>query len=294
MRNGSWMDDSSVRQRLAVASKEATASGKALANFMLAHIGDLPFETARSVAEKVGVSELTVGRFCRSIGYDGFKDLKDRLKDDISDSPWLLGDRLKDLQRKSATDTALARSLELAVASVVRVYDYAETAAWDRAARRIAQADRVFVAGFQTERGLAEGFAHMLRYLRDEVTVVDVGGGNFAEVLLTDPTGCALVLIDARRYSHQSKLLAAKASERGMPVTIVTDLYCDWAASYGEEVFAVPTDLNLFWDATSGMWTLLQLLLNSVFAHCGPAVEERLNDVAGLYESFVGYSRSLK
>ncbi|MFD1329172.1 MurR/RpiR family transcriptional regulator [Mycoplana ramosa] len=294
MRNENWMDSSSVRQRLTTALTEASASGKAVANFMLANISDLPFETSRSVADKVGVSELTVGRFCRSIGYAGFKDLKERLKDDISDSPWLLGDRLRDLQQKSATDAALARSLELAVASVVRVYEYAHTEAWNRAAKRIAAADRVFIAGFQTERGLAEAFAHMLRYLRDEVQLVDIAGGNFAEVLLTDPAGCTLVLIDARRYSHQSQLLAAKAAERGMPITIVTDLYCDWATSYGDEVFAVPTDLNLFWDATSGMWTLMQLLLNSVFAHRGPSVEERLNSVASLYDSFVGYSRGQK
>jgi DNA-binding MurR/RpiR family transcriptional regulator len=290
MRNDNWMDNSSVRQRLTRALTEAAASGKALANFMLANISDLPFETSRSVADKVGVSELTVGRFCRSIGYDGFKDLKERLKGDISDSPWLLGDRLRDLQQKSTTDDALARSLELAVASVVRVYEYAHTEAWNRAAKRIAEADRVFVAGFQTERGLAEAFVH----LRDEVQMVDIAGGNFAEVLLTDPAGCTLVLIDARRYSRQCELLAAKASERGIPITIVTDLYCDWAASYGDEVFAVPTDLNLFWDATSGMWTLMQLLLNSVFAHRGPSVEARLNSVAGLYESFVGYSRGQK
>ena len=294
MQNGNWVDKSSVRQRLAGALTEASASGKTLANFMLANISDLPFETSRSVADKVGVSELTVGRFCRSIGYEGFKDLKERLKDDISDSPWLLGDRLRELQQKSTTDTELARSLELAVASVVRVYEYAHTDAWNRAAKRIAEADRVFVAGFQTERGLAEAFAHMLRYLRDEVQLVDVAGGNFAEVLLTDPKGCTLVLVDARRYSHQSKLLASKAAERGIPITIVTDLYCDWASSYGDEVFAVPTELNLFWDATSGMWTLMQLLLNSVFTHRGPAVEDRLNSVASLYESFVGYTSSPK
>lgn len=294
MGNGTWVDNSSVRQRLAVALNEASASGKALANFMLANIGDLPFETSRSVADKVGVSELTVGRFCRSIGYEGFKDLKERLKDDISDSPWLLGDRLKDLQQKSASDAALARSLELAVASVVRVYEYAHTEAWKQAAKRLAEADRVFVAGFQTERGLADAFAHMLRYLRDGVQVVDIAGGNFAEVLLTDPAGCTLVLVDARRYSHQSRLLASKAAERGIPITIITDLYCDWASSYGSEVFAVPTDLNLFWDATSGVWTLMQLMLNSVFANIGPEVEQRMGNVAGLYESFVGYTRSLK
>lgn len=62
------------------------------------------------------------------------------------------------------------------------------------------------------------------------------------------------MLIDVRRYSRQSQLLAAKAAERGMPITIVTDLYCDWAASYGDEVFAVPTDLNLFWDGASAVW----------------------------------------
>ena len=287
------MDNSLVRRRLTQALGEATASGRALANFMLANISDLPFETGRSIAAKVGVSELTVGRFCRSIGYQGLKDLKEQLKNDISDSPWLLGDRLHELRRKSAADDALARSLELTLASVVRVYDHARTDAWDRAARRLAEAERVFVAGFQTERGLAIGFVHQLRYLRDGVHLLDVAGGNFAEVLLTDPAGCALVLVDARRYSRQSRLLAARARARGIPVTIITDPYCDWAEGDGSEVFAVPTALGLFWDSTSGLWVLMQLLLHSIFAHCGPSVEERLNDVAGLYESFVGYSRGL-
>ena len=293
MRNENWIENSSVRLRLTDALKDAPASGQAIASFMLANIGALPFETSRSVADKVGVSELSVGRFCRSIGYKGFKDLKERLKDDISDSPWLLGDRLKDLQLKSLDKTdELSRSLELEIAATVRVYEFVRSEAWNRAAERLASVRRVFVVGFQTERGLAEAFAHGLRYLRDGVQVVDLAGGNFAEVLLTDSDDCALVLIDARRYSRQSKLLAQRAAERHVPTTLITDLYCDWGETFADEVFAVPTELNLCWDATSAVWSLMQLLLNSVFVKLGPSIEDRLDSITGLYESFVGHSKS--
>jgi DNA-binding MurR/RpiR family transcriptional regulator len=293
MRSENWVENSSVRQRLTLALREASASGQAIANFMLSNISELPFETSRSVAEKVGVSELTVGRFCRSVGYQGFKDLKERLKDDISDSPWLLGDRLKALRTANTADE-LARSLELEIAAIARVYEHAYTEAWSRAATRLATVDRVFVAGFQTERGLADAFAHHLRYLRDGVQIVDVAGGNFAEILLTDPNNCAVFMMDTRRYSHQSRLLAQKASERRIPVTLVTDLYCDWGELYAAEVFAVPTELNLCWDATSAMWSLIQLLLNSIFVKLGAPVESRLDSIAALYDGFVGHAKTPK
>ena len=293
MRNENWIENSSVRLRLTDALKDAPASGQAIASFMLANIGALPFETSRSVADKVGVSELSVGRFCRSIGYKGFKDLKERLKDDISDSPWLLGDRLKDLQLKSLDKTdELSRSLELEIAATVRVYEFVRSEAWNRAAERLASVRRVFVVGFQTERGLAEAFAHGLRYLRDGVQVVDLAGGNFAEVLLTDPDDCALVLIDARRYSRQSKLLAQRAAERHVPTTLITDLYCDWGETFADEVFAVPTELNLCWDATSAVWSLMQLLLNSVFVKLGPSLVYGRARIPGFFESFVGNPKS--
>lgn len=291
MKDHGWLEGSSVRQRLSECLEHATASGKALANFMLANISKLPFETSASVSKKVGVSELTVGRFCRSIGYSSFKELKENLKDDISDSPWLIGDRLRDFQARSTKGTAeIARSLELEIAAIVRVYELVGTEAWNRAVKRIARAPRVFIVGFQTERGLGDMFAHLLRYLRDDVYVVDLAAGNFAEVLLTKAEGRALVMVDTRRYSHQSRLLAQRAHEAKIPVTLITDLFCDWAETYADEVFAVPTEFNLCWDSTVAMASLMQLMLNSVFTELGPSVEGRLNSIAGLYDSFVGHT----
>ena len=69
-----------LKTRLATAMREGSKADKAVANYMSGALEDLPFETAASIAAKVKVSEATVGRFCRSIGYASLKDLKDHLR----------------------------------------------------------------------------------------------------------------------------------------------------------------------------------------------------------------------
>lgn len=280
-----------VKERLLESMENSTAAGRAIATYMLSNLSELPFETAASIAAKVGVGEMTVGRFCRSLGYNHFKELKADLKDDFGDSPWLVGDRLKDFAARARSgNDQLAAGLEMEIGALVRVYELAQTPEFDRFVTRLSTARKVYCAGFQTERGVASVLAHQLQYLRDEVHVVDVAAGNFVDVLLTDPTGIMLVVIDTRRYSRQSKLLAEAAHARGIPVTILTDTYCDWATSVSSEVFAVPTALNQFWDSLSPLVSLVQLAINGVFSQLGAEVENRLGQMFNCYKTFTGYA----
>ena len=147
----------SVRQKLSDSLAGASKADKAIASYMLAQLNSLAFETAASIAGKVAVSEPTVGRFCRSIGYASFKDLKDHLKQDLGDRPWLISDRLRDLQRRTlAGEDQLARGLQLEIAGLVAVYELAHTPEWKRVIKRLATTPAVFVTGFQTERGVAQ------------------------------------------------------------------------------------------------------------------------------------------
>ncbi|WP_439501338.1 MurR/RpiR family transcriptional regulator [Aminobacter ciceronei] len=280
-----------VRQRLTDSLQNGAGASRAIATYMLANLSELPFETAMTVAEKVGVSELTVGRFCRSIGYQHFKDLKADLKVDVSDSPWLIGDRLREFQastREGGGD--LARSLELELAATVRVYELVRTPQWSAVVKRLATVNNVFIAGFQSERGIAATMAHLLQYVRDGVHLVDHSSGIFSEVLLADPKASALVMFDARRYSRQAALLAQRSRDTGMPVTLVTDLFCDWAHDCTTEVFAVPSEINLFWDTNGPMLTLVHLMVNGIIGELGPEVEQRLDRMSGLYGDFVGHA----
>mgnify|MGYP001427144473 CR=1 FL=1 len=280
-----------LRQRLGHAAAEGTPAERAIASFLLANLSSLPFETAASVAQKVGVSEASVGRFCRAIGYRHLKDLKGSLQVDLGEKAWLIGDRLKDFHRRSRQGNAeLSRALEHEIAALVSVYEMASTPAFEAMVKRLSHARAVWVAGFQTERGHAAELAHNLQYLRPRVQLADVAAGHFAEVLLDEPEDATLVLIDGRRYSRLTRDLAQAARDEGIPVTLITDPYCDWAQEAATEVFAVPTDLNHFWDTTSAMSSLIGLIVNGVFRELGAAVEERMARVSALHGDFIGHT----
>lgn len=279
-----------LHDRLTGALSSASKADRAIANYMLSEPRALPFDTAANLAAKVGVSEPTVGRFCRAIGYAGFKDLKKNLKNDMSDQPWLIRDRLHDLRaRAQAGEDQLARGLELEMAALVSVYEIAHSASFDTVVQRLATAGAVYAIGFQTERGMAQIFVNQLQYLRERVQLLDPASGNFAEVLVMDGDDAALVIFEARRYSRHALLLAEEAKAAGIHVTLVTDPYCDWAHDVADEIFVVPTSFNLFWDSTAQMASLANLLVNGVFMALGPDVEARMDKIAQLYGRFTGH-----
>lgn len=280
-----------LRQRLSQSARDGTPTERAIASYFVSNLQSLPFETAATVAARIGVSEASIGRFCRSIGYASMKDLKGVLKSDLGDQAWLIGDRLQDFHKRSkAGNGELAQALENEMAALVAVYEMAATPEFDAAVKRLARSRSVFVAGFQTERGHAAELVHNLQYLRPGVHLADVAGGHFGEVLLSDPSETTLVLIDGRRYSRLTRDLAEKAQQAGIPVTLITDPYCDWGRGAVTELFAVPTDLNHFWDTTSAMSSLIGLLVNGVFRELGAQVEERMARISSLYGDFIGHT----
>ena len=284
-------DAGDLRDRLTAALESGTPSERALAHYLLHNLTSLPFETAAAVAAKVGVSEASVGRFCRAIGYRHLKDLKASLQVDLGEKPWLIGDRLRDFHARSQRDnTELARALEREIAALVAVYELAATEAFHDTVARLAHRPQVFVAGFQTERGHAAELVHNLQYLRPGVHLADAAGGHFAEILLAPPQETTLVLVDGRRYSRLTRDLAQAARDAGIAVTLITDPYCDWAPGIVTELFAVPTDLNHFWDTTSAMSSLIGLLVSGVFRELGAVVEDRMARVSALYGNFIGHT----
>ena len=280
---------SNLRERLQACLLNGSKADRAIASYMLAELGGVPFETAATLASKVRVSEPTIGRFCRSLGYKSFRDVKQQLRQDIGDKPWLIADRLREFQERSLSgENQLARSLQLEIAGLVSIYELVHSEEWKRVVKRLATDSHVFVAGFQTERGFAQYLVNQLHYLRKNVTLVDVAGGNFSDALLADPATSSLVIFEARRYSRLAKVLAQEAKAAGLHTILVTDAFCDWGRELVDEMFVVSTEFNLFWDSSAQMASLISLLVNAVFIALGPQVEARMNTIAALHGRVIG------
>ena len=261
-----------------------TVSERMIAGWLLDNMATIPFETAASIGQRVGVSAMTVGRFLKSIGYARLSALKDDLRGELGDAPWLLA--------PAAGAAGADARLKAETAAIADVYRLAETPEWSAVVTLLAGAGRVYVAGFQTERGLAAGFAHHLGYVRPKVRAIDGGAGLYDEVLTEADAGDVLVLIDIRRYSRHFRMLAERAVERGVPVVVVTDPYCPWARDLTPHILAAEIALGHFWDMNTALGSLLNLLVDGVVAAIGPArVHARLETLSDSYDAFVGFQQ---
>jgi DNA-binding MurR/RpiR family transcriptional regulator len=266
-----------------------TPAERQIANYMLNNRGQLPFETAASLAQKLGVSAVTVGRFCRLLGYSHFRAIKEEMRKGSGAAPWLVGDQLAQFMDRYGDQDQLRRSLELEMAALVEVYGMVDTPLWKAAASLVVRSELVQIAGFQTERGLAVLLANLLQYVREGVHLVDMSAGNYSDVFARQAKSRCLILLDMRRYSRQSLLLAEKAASESIPLVIITDKYCDWGRRYTPHIFALPSESGQFWSSSVAMTCFINLLVTSVVARSGKAVENHLEQVSELFDHFTGF-----
>ncbi len=272
---------------------DLSPSEQSVAGYMLDNIQMLPFETGASVAQAAGVSEMTVTRFVRGLGFDNLRDLKKRLRVSIAERENDVDDYMARFQTRDDRSVALQESLKLDLEAVVKAYELTASEAWSEAAAELAGARTVYVVGFQASKGLALDFASRLLWARPNVIFVENSSGTFGEIIAADPRDSLVVLVDTAAYAVRGVKLAGRLKDLGMPLIIVTDKFSHWAFSYTRFVFEAHTHVRTFWDSTAGISVVLNLMIDAVATRLGPKAREnfsKMSDMASLLGEFVGGS----
>jgi DNA-binding MurR/RpiR family transcriptional regulator len=260
--------------------KKFTASEQRLATFFLQHMQELPFETAASIAARLAVSPMTVGRFLRKIGFGDLRGVKASLRAASPESGWLS----RQITKALFDDAPLNAKIK----ALTDAHRMPRSAEWPRIIGLLAGADKVNVASFQLGRFLGLGFASALHTIRPNTYFADGGDGAYVDALLDSGPKSCLVLIDFRRYSRHFRLLAEEAAARRIPTVIITDVYCIWAREITDHVLLLETGFDSSWERLSVAQTILELLLVDV-AKRVKGREKRYDAIHELRSKFVGF-----
>lgn len=261
-----------------------------LATYFLNNMTGLQFETGASLAQAVGVSEMTVSRFVRVLGFENLRALKRRIRPDIIAQDGDVDDYMARFQVRGERREELRDSLRMELDAIVKAYSLTDSAQWDEAAVAIEKARVVYVLGFQASKGLAMDFASRLLWMRPNVIFVNSDSGTYGEVLMADPTTSVVVMVDTATYAARAIKLADRLKAIGMPLVIITDKFSLWGWSYSKWVFEAHTYVKTFWDSTAGISVISNLMLDSVAARLGPKAKanyQRMADAGKLLGEFV-------
>ena len=200
---------------------EFTKSERAVATSVLTNQESVMFGTLDSVAAEIGVSTTSVLRFCRKLGFAGFKDMQHAIRQNGR-----LHAELPDKFRRTAHadgDSVLVKTLTQDMACIkdtfARLSDDVLTSAVDA----VCHARRVYTFGMKESYALAHYAYTRLATVRPDVSVLQAGyNGEIESLLNLTPMDVCIVFL-FHRYTNQSLHILDALQERGIPVLLVTD-----------------------------------------------------------------------
>lgn len=260
--------------------EQGSKSNRRLAEVVLDDIDFASRASIADLAERAGVSEPTVTRFCRTLGYEGVRDLKRTLAQILAlGGPYLYPEPLDRSERDARIVAAIADGVERSIALVQDTVDMKEV---DVIVPRIAAAREVVVfgSGGVSSLGAVELQNRLFRLGVPVVSYTDGQLQRMAAAVCRDDTVAVAISVSGEAASLVESLSVAR--QYGA-LTVAITPPGSRLANHAHTVlpFLVPPD-NQLYKPTSARYALLfiiDMVATATAEHIGPEVLETLRRV---------------
>jgi DNA-binding MurR/RpiR family transcriptional regulator len=146
-----------LERRIEQARPRLSRKQLSLARYLLAESGAIAFATAAEVGAATGVSAASAVRFAQTLGYSGFTELRDSLRDGLRSFP-PFAQQLEDLlHRPAASADEHAKSvLGQAHQTLLETAEMVDAASLTAVAAALTRADRIVLVGMGTSTSVLE------------------------------------------------------------------------------------------------------------------------------------------
>jgi DNA-binding MurR/RpiR family transcriptional regulator len=237
----------------------ATAKGARgkVVTFLLRKPEEAAFMTIEGLAAVSGVSAGMVSRTVREMGFDGFADMQNQIRQvvrrNISRSA-----RLRRARREGASFRDTIRWELRNLAQLVKL-NSEETV--QKAANMLAKAPAVHVLGLRSSFAPAYSLAFGLGQIRERVHLMDLGSGLLAEQAKRLAAGELMTLISFPRYVRESLLMAQEARTAGCRILAITDSFSSPLAMQADIALLAPFESSSYFNSTIAMYGITNALL---------------------------------
>ena len=237
------------------------------------------------IADAAGVSTPTVARTVRKLGFGGFPELQDALRQELEA-------RISDPIKKHAYWAAgapqghiLNRFTEKVTQNLRQTVARVEPESFDAAANLLADSKRsVYVAGGRITHALSEYFHLHMQVIRPRVSHIRSTANSWPHDLLDVGAGDALVIYDVRRYESATLRLAEMAADRGAEILLITDQWLSPVAPLARHTFACRIEAPSAWDSGLAVMLLSECLIAAVQERLWNSTETRMRELEEIFD----------
>lgn len=281
--------------REAIHNAKLTKTQQQIARFVLDNSADACFMTSAAIAQKLGVSESSVIRFARSLGYAGFMDFQKNIRREyqdrvyrISSSITVPSQRMASRSKVGADTNYMKEHFKNVVNNIEEMFSNNSLHTFEEAADILTGSRQKYIAASRGNAALADYASLYLKHMIPGVTNINAPCMTPVDQLTTVEKEDCLLIFGFPRYSSVDHMTAKMAKDSGARVIVVTDKPSSLLAQYATVLITVPVDSNNFNNSLVAAQFVTECILEAV-SHKVEGIEQRLKkldeylDVLGSY-----------
>jgi len=275
-----------VKQMIVEQMEDLTRSERQIATLLLQDYPVAGLQSITRLAEGAGVSTPTVIRMARKLGFDGFTDLQEQLRQEAAEQIRKPVSK-REAWAAQASEQHVLNLFAKAISDNLRhTLARIDAAAFDNVATMLADTARhVYIAGGRITRSNADYLFNHLQIIRPNVTHLSRSSNVWPQYLLDMGRDAILILFDIRRYESDLLKLARLARERGATIILFTDQWGSPISKEADVTFNALVEAPSAWDSTIAIMLIVEALVAQTQSARWDDSRERIEELESMFSA---------
>jgi len=242
-----------------------TKSQKLIAEYFINNQDRICNLSSQDLAKEIGVSDASIIRFSRAVGFEGYADLKNHMYGALVASArgnMSLSERFtKNVEKYGADPLHFQQLVHENIDSVFRNNSPED---FEAVTDALINANSRYIIGLRGCRGIAFKFGRLLAFMLPAVhTLTDTECSSIHNLQDINKQDVLLMIVYSRFYKidlHYVKM----AKERGAKVCIITDQITGPLTPYADNILLVSSNNMSFFHSTLAADTIIEYIANRI------------------------------
>ena len=260
-------------ERIAKSRGELTPKSRIIGDYVTENPRKVVFMTVAELAKACGVSEATVVRFVGQLGYDGYSDFQQSLRD-LVDTELTLLDRVDLTDMLEPGAERFRRVVSEEIDNLRQLFEHADIDQMDRVVSLLHRSAHVYIVGSRLSYTLAYYMGWSLTKVRGGIQIFKGSDRTTIDWLTIAPPDALVVIITLSRYPNELIRLAKLARRLRQHLVVLTDsTSCPIIHEADESLIAPSPHIPLIGTPTS-LSCLINYLVVELASRYGPDLKK--------------------
>lgn len=276
------LEEHPFMRRISEQLAHLTPKGRMLGDYILENPRKVAFMTVRELSAACGVSEATVVRFVARLGFDGYADFLQSLRD-LVEHELTLVDRVHFSGIREPGADRFGRMISREMDNLRQLYESVDMETVARTVDALRESSAVYAVGSRLSYTLAYYLGWLLTKVRGGIHILRGSDTTAIDWLTIAPEGSLAVLVATSRYPNDLIRVARHVRRIGLRLAVISDSAACPLNSFAHLSLAAPSRHIPVFGSPAGMTVLVNYLALELAAGNGDAVREHQESLERAY-----------